>query len=98
VNYLEDTYADDPRWAYFQPDEIKEITKHRRRSHIIYKGVRFEINLEIKSRTWSSSDADRKAQLLTESLDVLGVNKERLVKREYVDLRKESLQWKTFVI
>jgi 5-methylthioadenosine/S-adenosylhomocysteine deaminase len=83
---------------YFQPDEIKEITKHRRRLHIMYKGVRFEINLdrllepkhdkvllEIKSRTWSSSDAERKAQLLTELLDVLGVNRERLVKREYVD-------------
>jgi 5-methylthioadenosine/S-adenosylhomocysteine deaminase len=83
---------------YFQPDEIKEITKHRRRLHIMYKGVRFEINLdrllepkhdqvllEIKSRTWSSSDAERKAQLLTELLDVLGVDRERLVKREYVD-------------
>ena len=40
---------------------------------------------EIKSRTWSSSDAERKAQLLTELLDVLGVDRERLVKREYVD-------------
>ena len=83
---------------YFQPDEIKEIVKHRRRFHIMYRGVRFEINLdrllepkhdqlllEIKSRTWSSSDAERKAQLLTELLDVLGVDRERLVKREYVD-------------
>ena len=83
---------------YFQPDEIKEIIKHRRRFHIMYKGVRFEINLdrllepkheqlllEIKSRTWSSRDAERKAQLLTELLDVLGVDRERLIKREYVD-------------
>ena len=30
----------------YLPDEIKEITRHRRRFHIMYKGVRFEINLD----------------------------------------------------
>ena len=83
---------------YFQPDEIKEIHKRRRRWHIRYKGVHFAVNLdrlskpekgsflEIKSRTWSKRDAVRKAELMGELLDIFGVDRGSLLKRDYVDM------------
>jgi len=84
---------------YFQPDAVKEIAKHRRRYRIQYKGVDFAVNLdeilesgdgdsflEIKSRTWSQADAERKAGLIGELLDLLHVDRGGIVKREYVDM------------
>lgn len=83
---------------YFQPDRVKEVHKHRLRWHIRYKGVHFAVNfdrltkpayeggfLEIKSRTWSKKDAEQKALLIGELLDVFNVDREKLLKREYVD-------------
>jgi 5-methylthioadenosine/S-adenosylhomocysteine deaminase len=83
---------------YFQPvDEVK-VHKDRRRYHIRYGGTDFAINLdrvtkpelprvflEIKSRTWSAHDAERKAELMGELLDLFDVEKE-VVKQEYVEL------------
>ena len=83
---------------YFQPDSVKEVHKHRQRWHIRYKGVQFAVNfdrltkpayegafLEIKSRTWSKRDAEQKALLIGELLDVFGVDRESLLKRDYID-------------
>ncbi len=83
---------------YFEPDSVKEVHKHRQRWHIRYKGVQFAVNfdrltkpayegafLEIKSRTWSKKDAEQKALLIGELLDVFSVDREGLLKQDYVD-------------
>jgi 5-methylthioadenosine/S-adenosylhomocysteine deaminase len=82
---------------YFQPEEEKRVDKIRRRWRIKYKGVDFALNLdrltqpasgdlylEIKARTWSKQDAVQKAGMISELLDVLGVDKAGLVRDEYV--------------
>jgi 5-methylthioadenosine/S-adenosylhomocysteine deaminase len=84
---------------YFKPDEERQVTKRRRRFHVIYKDTEFAINLdqvespaqagcylEIKSRTWSARDAQLKAELIGELLDVLGTIEEDRLRVEYVDL------------
>lgn len=84
---------------YFQPIAVKEVVKHRRRYRILYKEVDFAINLdtlpnsadggsflEIKSRTWSQADAERKAELIGELLRLLQVDRGEIVKQEYVDM------------
>ena len=84
---------------YFQPDHVVEIEKKRLRWRIIYKGEDFAVNvdtlaghhqpgpyLEIKSRTWSSKDADAKAALIDELMALFGVDERALVKEEYVEL------------
>jgi 5-methylthioadenosine/S-adenosylhomocysteine deaminase len=83
---------------YFRPSRESEIHKKRRRYHILYKGVDFALNLdhvtrpdlgdflEIKSRTWSSRDAERKAGLIGELLNVMGLHTGQLLREEYADL------------
>jgi 5-methylthioadenosine/S-adenosylhomocysteine deaminase len=84
---------------YFSPSEEWEIQKFRRRYHIRYGGTDFAVNLdrverpaldgfylEIKSRTWSAQDAERKAQLIGELLDLFGVDDAEVLKREYLEL------------
>ena len=84
---------------YFQPVQEREIVKHRRRYHIRYKGMPFFVNVdeilepahddlfvEIKSRTWSARDAVRKAGLIGEILQLLGIASEQVVRSDYVDL------------
>ena len=84
---------------YFQPERVVEVHKSRRRFHIRYEGTDFAINfdrilkppsggsfLEIKSRTWSLQDAERKAALISELLDRLDIPETALVKAEYLDL------------
>jgi 5-methylthioadenosine/S-adenosylhomocysteine deaminase len=86
---------------YFQPAEEVVVHKERHRYHIRYGGTDFALNLdrvtkpelpgwflEIKSRTWSAQDAERKAQLMGELLDRLDVDEE-LVKPEYIELAPE---------
>ena len=83
---------------YFQPEEEVKVHKDRRRYHIRYGGTDFAINLdrvttprlpgvflEIKSRTWSAQDAERKAELMGKLLDLFDVGRE-VVKPEYVEL------------
>ncbi len=84
---------------YFEPDEERQVIKRRQRFHIIFKDTNFAINLdqlkvpdqdgyylEIKSRTWSARDAEHKARLIGELLDLFGAKTEqRLLKIEYVD-------------
>lgn len=81
---------------YFQPDHIREIVKWRTRYRILYQGEEFAINLdklsrpaagtflEIKSRTWSQADALKKAGLIGELLELLGVERQEIVRGEYV--------------
>lgn len=83
---------------YFQPQKEIEVHKERRRFHIRYKGTDFSVNLdritmpaggsfvEIKSRTWSRQDAEHKAALIGELLQLFGISNEALLRSEYVDL------------
>ena len=82
---------------YFQPNQEKKVDKIRRRWRIKYKGVDFAVNLdrliqppsaevylELKARTWSKHDALQKAEMISELLEVLAVDKAGLVQDEYV--------------
>jgi len=82
---------------YFQPNEERKVDKIRRRWRIKYKGVDFAVNLdrlmqppsadvylELKARTWSKHDALQKAEMISELLEVLAVDKAGLVQDEYV--------------
>lgn len=82
---------------YFQPQGEKKVDKIRQRWRIKYKGVDFAVNvdrlsrppaetayLEVKARTWSKQDAVQKAEMISELLDVLGVDKGGLLRDEYV--------------
>ncbi len=84
---------------YFAPDQEVEVHKERRRWRLIYKSTDFAINidrvlkpkipgqfLEIKSRTWSRSDAERKAALITEMLELIGIDIESAEPKDYPEL------------
>ena len=85
---------------YFKPASEQSIEKDRQRWHITYKEVEFFINLdtierpdmgyflEIKSRTWSRRDAERKAQLTAELLSLLGASDGEHITHDYVELIK----------
>lgn len=87
---------------YFKPSREMKVHKDRRRYHIRYGGTDFALNLdritkpelpgvflEVKSRTWSAQDAERKAELIGELLALFDVQEQELVKREYADLAVE---------
>jgi 5-methylthioadenosine/S-adenosylhomocysteine deaminase len=82
---------------YFGPKEEKKVDKIRRRWRIKYRGVDFALNLdrliqpqsgevylELKARTWSKHDALQKAEMISELLEMLAVDKAGLVQDEYV--------------
>jgi adenylate cyclase class IV len=84
---------------YFRPSEEREINKERRRYHIMYQNTAFMINvdritqpslpgyfMEIKSRTWSPRDAEKKAALISELLTLLGVGPNQVTRTEYVEI------------
>lgn len=84
---------------YLQATSEQTIVKERLRWHIDYRGMRFYLNfdnllepeqtahyLEIKSRTWSLTDAENKAQAISELMDYLGVESAALIREEYVTL------------
>jgi 5-methylthioadenosine/S-adenosylhomocysteine deaminase len=84
---------------YFQPAEESQVHKERKRYRIIYEDTAFAINLdrlvdgpsddtylEIKSRTWSRGDAERKARLIGKMLQLFGVQDQELVKSQYFEL------------
>jgi 5-methylthioadenosine/S-adenosylhomocysteine deaminase len=48
--------------------------------------------VEVKSRTWSRNDADRKSKLVVELAEFLGVSTEQTEAREYVRLVDEEKQ------
>jgi len=84
---------------YFRAAGEREIAKERRRWHVRYKNEEFALNLdrltlpgepgwflEIKARTWSARDAETKARLIGELLDLLGADAARVTRTEYVEL------------
>jgi len=83
---------------YFRPAGETTITKDRERWLINFQDTEFFINLdemlepeigrfvEIKSRTWSRRDADRKAALTGELLDILGLGDSETVGHDYIDV------------
>ena len=83
---------------YFKPSSVLPIDKDRRRWLVNFKDTEFYVNLdhfdtpkpvdylEIKSRTWSRSDAERKAQLASELLTLLGGSLKKTVSEDYVEI------------
>jgi 5-methylthioadenosine/S-adenosylhomocysteine deaminase len=83
---------------YFKPKSEIAIEKDRQRWLIQYKDTEFFVNLdqvkepqlglylEIKSRTWSRKDAERKAELASELLSVLGASNGEAVTEDYIDI------------
>lgn len=87
---------------YFQPDEELSIEKDRLRWLVRYKDIEFYVNidtvekpdlghyLEIKSRTWSRKDAEEKAEMAAELIQVLGAEPEETITQDYVELVAEN--------
>jgi 5-methylthioadenosine/S-adenosylhomocysteine deaminase len=85
---------------YFKPNQEVEINKDRLRFLVSFKNTEFFINvdtittpekghfLEIKSRTWSLRDAERKSKLAIELIKVLGENPESTFPKDYFELVK----------
>ncbi|HCU98382.1 MAG TPA: amidohydrolase, partial [Chloroflexi bacterium] len=85
---------------YFIPTNEYSVEKDRLRWHISYKGVGFYINIdnvhspelgvfvEIKSRTWSLTDAQDKSLLIGEMLFEFGISNDDLVAEDYLQFAK----------
>jgi 5-methylthioadenosine/S-adenosylhomocysteine deaminase len=83
---------------YFKPTSERAIEKDRQRWRALYEGTEFFINLdrvdnpylgfflEVKSRTWSRSDAEIKAQIATRLMKFLGAAEESTVAQDYLEL------------
>lgn len=84
---------------YFKADSQRELVKDRRRWRIHYQDVLFFVNvdrlikpqkdvyyIEIKSRTWSLSDAENKASRIREMLRIIGVEEQDITRAEYVEM------------
>lgn len=84
---------------YFAPSRELRVNKDRYRWHILYKNTDFALNLdrvvvpelpgyflEIKARTWSRTDAERKATLIAELLELFGLHIEQAERREYAEI------------
>ena len=84
---------------YFKPDSELELEKDRQRYHVLFKGIKFFINLdtledesmgkfvEIKSKTWSRVDAEQKTKLINDLLEALGLNATESVTEDYHELK-----------
>jgi 5-methylthioadenosine/S-adenosylhomocysteine deaminase len=88
---------------YFHPASEVAIEKNRLRWHVIYKDTEFAINidrllqrkhddnyLEIKARTWSKRDAEVKAGLIGEMLDIFGIGHDAVLGKEYIELVEDA--------
>lgn len=83
---------------YFDPSRELDIEKDRLRFKIQYKGVDFYINidtlikpdlghfLEVKSRTWSRDDAERKSRMIAELIEYLGASSEKAETEDYTEI------------
>ncbi|GAB4468502.1 MAG: amidohydrolase family protein [Anaerolineae bacterium] len=82
---------------YFQAASERTVTKERLRWHIDYNNLRLYVNLdqlnepamdgyflEIKSRTWSLTDAENKAAAIADLLNRLQIPAEALIYEDYV--------------
>jgi 5-methylthioadenosine/S-adenosylhomocysteine deaminase len=83
---------------YFKPVRETVIEKDRLRWRILYKGTEFYINLdhvtqpplgyflEVKSRTWSRRDAEHKATVAQDLLELLSPISQESVSQDYVEI------------
>ncbi|RJP54806.1 MAG: amidohydrolase [Anaerolineaceae bacterium] len=83
---------------YFKPAQEVAVEKDRLRWHIRYKDTEFFVNLdevkepqmghflEVKSRTWSRKDADLKAELANELLNLLGADGAETVTQDLIEV------------
>jgi 5-methylthioadenosine/S-adenosylhomocysteine deaminase len=84
---------------YFRPAREREVEKYRRRFQVAFRGARFWVHidqmvnphagvyfLEVKSRTWSRRDAQDKAAMITELLQLLGARPDETIEEGYVAL------------
>ncbi len=84
---------------YFQPAEQRTLQKERRRWRVVYKGVLYFVNvdrliepdvsdmfLEIKTRTWSLTDAEHKAVFIQEMMQILGIDVAETVHEDYLEM------------
>ncbi|MDX1994164.1 MAG: amidohydrolase family protein [bacterium] len=84
---------------YFAGSTQRELFKERMRWRIHYQGVLFYVNvdkivrpglpdtfIEIKSRTWSESDAEIKAARIKEMLEILGISLADTIRMEYLEM------------
>jgi 5-methylthioadenosine/S-adenosylhomocysteine deaminase len=83
---------------YFKPSRETFVIKDRLRWRVLYHGLEFYINIdhveqpdlgyfiEIKSRTWSRTDAEQKAQVTNELITFLGASPAGTVTQDYVEL------------
>ena len=84
---------------YFKPSREREVEKDRRRWLVAFRGVQFYVHvdrlvnphagtcyLEVKSRTWSRRDAQDKAAIITELLELLGAHAGEAIEEGYVEL------------
>jgi len=83
---------------YFKPVGEVVIQKDRLRWHLKYKDTEFFVNLdtlekpdlgqflEVKSRTWSRKDAERKASLAHELIALLGASGSQTVTQDYIEV------------
>ena len=86
---------------YFKPLAESEIEKDRQRFLVRYHSVEFFINLdrilrpdlgaflEVKSRTWSRQDAERKSALIAELVVMLGASPRETIGRDYIEVVSE---------
>jgi 5-methylthioadenosine/S-adenosylhomocysteine deaminase len=85
---------------YFKPDYTRVLKKERRRWRIHYQGVLFYVNvdrvldppmpetfIEIKSRTWSASDAEVKANRIQEMLKIINIEGTDIIEQDYLDMQ-----------
>ena len=87
---------------YFRPKEELVIEKDRLRWHIRYQETELFVNLdtmikpdighflEIKSRTWSRKDAERKAELANQLIHLLGASDGEIVTQDYTEVITEE--------
>jgi len=84
---------------YFKPAREREVEKDRYRWLVAFRGVQFYVHLdqmvnphaaayflEVKSRTWSRRDAQDKAAIITELLELLGARPDEAIEEGYVEL------------
>jgi 5-methylthioadenosine/S-adenosylhomocysteine deaminase len=83
---------------YFRPNLEKEIVKDRLRFLVKFENTEFFVNLdqittpeigaflEIKSRTWSSKDAENKAALVKRLIQLLGADPDETTFEDYIEM------------
>jgi len=83
---------------YFKPVQEITLTKDRERWLIRFEDTEFFVNIdemiepslgrfvEIKARTWSRTDAERKAALASELLALLGLRHNKTVTEDYIEV------------